>query len=372
METDNETTVTKLEDPPEPEGLDTDSLKLGAFPIDSLMIRTEARSVFEAVRRIDSGQYIMDPDFQRDFVWELTRQSKLIESAILRIPLPVFYLAETREGKNVVVDGLQRLTTFYRFLKGEFSLSGLAFAKDLSGLDFNHLPTGLQNRVEDTQLTIYLIDAKVPEDAKYEIFERVNSGVPLTRQQMRNCLFTGPATRWLGRMARDEKFLMATEYGLNSKTMRDRECINRFAGFYLYGYESYDGRMDNFLSDTLRKMNDMMEGTGDAENLSSRFRNSMEANRRIFGSHAFRKSLALPQGSVRSVINVAMFDVFSVLFADVPVESLEDKKPDITDATCELLNDVMFQEAISRSTNSTRNVHMRFDLAKEALGKVLI
>src|SRR5437016_4168236 len=128
METNEETIVTSPEVPPEPEGLDTDEFELGVFPIDSLMIRTEVRSVFEIARRIDSGQYIMDPDFQRDFVWDLDRQSKLIESAILRIPLPVFYLAETRDGKNVVVDGLQRLTTFHRFLTNQFALTGLAFA----------------------------------------------------------------------------------------------------------------------------------------------------------------------------------------------------------------------------------------------------
>src|SRR5688500_8495345 len=104
MET-NEATMVGLELPPEPEGLDIDPFELGVFPIDSLMIRTEVRSVFEIARRIDSGQYVMDPDFQRDFVWDLDRQSKLIESAILRIPLPVLYLAETRDGKNVVVDG---------------------------------------------------------------------------------------------------------------------------------------------------------------------------------------------------------------------------------------------------------------------------
>jgi hypothetical protein len=109
-------TVTRDEAPiGDPEGLDQDPLDLGAFPIDSLMIRTEVRSVFEVVRRIDSGQYIMDPDFQRDFIWEPARQSKLIESAILRIPLPVFYLAERVDGRIVVVDGLQRLTTFHRF-----------------------------------------------------------------------------------------------------------------------------------------------------------------------------------------------------------------------------------------------------------------
>jgi len=358
-------------EPQEPEGLDQEALNLGAFPIDSLMIRTETRSVFEIVRRIDTGQYVMDPDFQRDFVWDIGRQSKLIESAILRIPLPVFYLAETRDGRIVVVDGLQRLTTFHRYLKGDFALTGLAFAMQLDGKRFEDLPTSMQNRLEDTPLTLYLIDAKVPEDAKYEIFERVNSGIPLTRQQMRNCLFVGDATRWLGRMAKEEVFLQTTQGGLNWKTMRDRECINRFAGFCLYGYERYDGRMDNFLNETLRRMNSTMK-SDDFENLSGKFLHSMEANRQIFGRHAFRKTLANPANPWgRSVINVALFDVFSTLLADMPSEIIKSKAAAISDASAGLIGQPEFEEAISRSTNSTRNVRNRFTLAKETLKKAL-
>ncbi len=371
METNNEMAAPVATEPQEPEGLDSDALDLGAFPIDSLMIRTETRSVFEIVRRIDSGQYIMATDFQRDFVWENWRQSKLIESAILRIPLPVFYLAETLAGKIVVVDGLQRLTTFHRFLKGEFALEGLAFAKDLEGKKFKDLAASMQNRIEDTPLTLYLIDAKVPEDAKYEIFERVNSGIPLTRQQMRNCLFVGEATRWLGRMAKDEQFLLTTQCGLNSKTMRDRECINRFAGFYLYGYERYDGRMENFLNETLRRMNRTLK-SGDYDNLSVKFRHTMEANKQIFGRHAFRKTLANPLNPWgRSVINVALFDVFSTLLADIPAEAIRAKTAAICKASSALLERPVFDEAISRSTNSTRNVRYRFTLAKEMLQKAL-
>ncbi len=371
METNNEMAAPVGIEPQEPEGLDSDTLDLGAFPIDSLMIRTETRSVFEIVRRIDSGQYIMATDFQREFVWENWRQNKLIESAILRIPIPAFYLAETPTGKIVVVDGLQRLTTFYRFLKGEFALEGLAFAQNLVGKKFGDLPASMQNRIEDTPLTLYLIDAKIPEDAKYEIFERVNSGVPLTRQQMRNCLFVGEATRWLGRMAKDTDFLLTTMGGLDRKTMRDRECINRFAGFYLYGYESYDGRMEGFLNETLRRMNSSMK-SGDYDNLSAKFSHTMEANGQIFGRHAFRKSLANPgNSSARSVINVALFDVFSSLFAEIPDEAISAKATAIREASAALIGLPEFEEAISRSTNSTRNVRIRFALAKEMLHKVL-
>ena len=86
------------------EGLEVEH-DLGEFPIDTLLIRNERRTVFEVVRRIGQGGYIMNPDFQRDFVWDREKQSKLIESVLMRIPLPVFYLAENQEGKVIVVDG---------------------------------------------------------------------------------------------------------------------------------------------------------------------------------------------------------------------------------------------------------------------------
>src|ERR1017187_10508853 len=64
----------------------------GEYPLDVILIRNENRTVFEVERRINSGSYIMDPDFQRDFVWNDDLQSKLIQSVLMRIPLPVFYI----------------------------------------------------------------------------------------------------------------------------------------------------------------------------------------------------------------------------------------------------------------------------------------
>ncbi len=350
------------------EGAEKETLDLGAFPIDSLMIRTESRSVFEICRRIDSGLYELNPDFQREFIWDSVRQSKLIESAVLRIPLPVFYLAETRNGKVVIVDGLQRLTTFHRFLKNEFALSGLEFAEELNGKQFKDLPAILKNRIEDIPLTLYLIDSSVPEEAKYEIFERVNGGVPLTRQQMRNCLFVGDATRWLAKIAKETDFLKATGNSLNWRTMRDRECVNRFVGFYLYGENGYGGKMEHFLNETLRKMN---ENPPDYDKLTSAFLRSMQNNHLLFGEHAFRKSLPY-SGNYRSVINIALFDVFSVLLADANPEAVAQNKDAIVKATTGLLSRSDFIGSISGSTNSSRNVLLRFQLARETLKPCLV
>jgi hypothetical protein len=353
---------------PEPEGLEKENFDFGSFPIDSLMIRTENRSIFEICRRIKSGQFELNPDFQREFIWDSLRQSKLIESALLRVPLPVFYLAETRSGKVVVVDGLQRLTTFYRFLNNEFALSGLEFASELNGKRFVDLPAILKNRIEDLPLTLYLIDSSVPEEAMYEIFERVNGGVPLTRQQMRNCLFVGDATRWLAKMAKHEAFLHATGYSLSWQTMRDRECINRFAGFYLYGEVHYSGKMETFLNETLRKMN---VEPPQYDRLTSAFLQSMHNNLNLFGEHAFRKSMMNLDNS-RSVINIALFDVFSVIMADVTPETIARNKEQILAAATGLFGREDFISSISGSTNSTRNVLQRFQLVRDMLKPIII
>ncbi|MXX05599.1 MAG: DUF262 domain-containing protein [Gammaproteobacteria bacterium] len=346
------------EEPPEPEGLDEgEPIELGDYPLDSLMIRTDRRSAFEVCRRIDSEIYILDPDFQREFIWDEGKQCKLIESAIMRIPLPVFYLAETTEGKIVVVDGLQRLSTFHRFLKNKLRLRGLEYAKTLNGKRFLDLSPKLRNRVEDTSLTLYLIDSQVPEQAKLDIFERVNSGQPLTKQQMRNCLYLGEATQWLRRMAKSGAFKSATDKGLNWKTMRDRECINRFLAFYDRGLNGYTGNMDNFLRDVLGDKRAM----GDAywQEMTSRFMLSMEISKRIFGRDAFRKPRG--EGERRSVINVALFDVFSVLFA----KHGDSIKPEFDDlirrGLAELVGQEDYFDAISFATNGVKKVALRFE-----------
>src|SRR5689334_13460512 len=161
------------------EGLSEDSDgSWGDYPIDTMLIRNENRTVHDVLRRIDQGSFVMDPDFQRDFIWEEDKQSKLIESVLMRIPLPVFYLAEDDDGRMVVVDGLQRLSTFQRFTKNALPLR-LPDQPELNKKRFRNLSPKLQNRIEDCNLILYIIDAKVPERARLDIFERVNGGVPL-------------------------------------------------------------------------------------------------------------------------------------------------------------------------------------------------
>ena len=350
------------------EGLgDSSDLQAADYPLDDIMVRSETRAVAEVVKRIQRQRFFLAPTFQRDFVWEPARQSKLIESCIMRIPLPVLYVAEGSDGRIVVVDGLQRLTTFVRFINDKLKLTGLGKGHPLEGKRYSELGINLQECVEDTQLTLYILDKNAPPRAKLDIFERVNSGSVLTRQQMRNALYNGPGTEWLYEMTRCKPFQKATGGSLNYKTMRDREAVNRFAAFHVLGVKAYDnGDMDDFLAHAIERLN--AEDGEWLKRLGNRFHLSMRNNHALFEKHAFRKSLAWNQDQ-RTVINISLFDVMSTMLSVVPRPTVDNNASEILDRVVDLVNDADYDHAITYSTNSTTQVRTRFRITMEALGE---
>jgi len=353
-------------DPEEIEGLgEDDSPSWGDYPIDTLLIRNENRTVHDVLRRIEKGSFVMDPDFQRDFIWGEDKQSKLIESVLMRIPLPVFYLAEDDQGRMVVVDGLQRLSTFRRFVLNDLQLK-LPDQKELNVKRFQDLSPKLQNRVEDCNLILYIIDAKVPERARLDIFERVNSGVPLTRQQMRNSLYMGVATRFLKDETRTDVFLKATGGSLNKLTMRDREFVNRFCAFKIISLGEYRGDMDDFLAKGLKKMNDL--GREALEKLSAQFRDSLRNNFLVFGKHAFRKHFKHQDS--RSVLNASLWDVMSTGLSSYPEYLVETRAKKLKDAFYTLMRNDEFIKSITYSVNDIKRVKDRFAVAEAMFKEV--
>jgi hypothetical protein len=338
----------------------------GDYPIDTVLIRNENRTVFDVVRRINAGGYVMDPDFQRDFIWQPDKQSKLIESVLMRIPLPVFYLAEDEQGRTIVVDGLQRLSTFKSFLNNDLRLR-LPGQKELDKRRFKDLSAKLQNRVEDCNLVLYIVDAKVPERARLDIFDRVNGGVPLTRQQMRNCLYNGPATRFLKSEAQIPLFKESTGSSLKTQTMRDREFVNRYCAFRLLPVEDYKGDMDAWLAGALTKMNRM--DASSLEVLSNEFRTALSNNLRLFGAQAFRKHQ--PGQDRRGILNASLWDVMITGLAAFPPEVVDAGSQELRKRFYSLITDEQFVLSITYSTNSTDRVRYRFEVMRKMLAEVL-
>ena len=361
--------MTELRDDPlleEPEGIGDDEDAPGrGYALDEVLIRNESRTVYDILRRIRRGQYVMDPDFQRDFVWDEAKQSKLIESVLMRIPLPVVYLAEDREGNMIVVDGLQRLSTFRAFVDGDLRLR-LNQQPDLNGKRFGDLAPRLQNRIEDCNLILYIIDADVQDRAKQDIFDRVNSGVPLTPQQMRNALYMGSGTRFLRDEANTPLFLKATGGSLDQKRMRDREFVNRFCAFQLFSSDEYRGEMDQFLADTISAMNRMEPAT--LSELATQFHAGLDNNFRVFGRHAFRKHKSGQEN--RSVINASLWDVMATGLSILDAETVEAHATDLRAGFFRLMEDDDFIAAITYGTNATRRVTARFTMAQAMFREV--
>ena len=357
-------------DKEEIEGLDKDEGEyLSDYPIDTLLIRTETRTVHDVLRRIEKGGYIMDPDFQRDFIWPEDKQSKLIESVLMRIPLPVFYLGEDDEGRMIVVDGLQRLSTFDHFVRNKFHLK-LPHQAELNGKLFQDLSAKLQNRIEDSNLILYIIDSKVPERARLDIFERVNGGVPLTRQQMRNCLYNGIATQFLKKEAETELFKQATGSSLPTKTMRDREFVNRFCAFKLLSLDTYKGDMDEWQARALKEMSCLDKTL--LLKLSREFQNALQNNIILFNDYAFRKHDLAQQNrrDKRGFLNASLWDVMTTGLAEYSNYQVNQHENTLKERFYTLLKDPCFVASITNSPNSTKSVKNRFAATQKMFKEV--
>jgi hypothetical protein len=337
--------------------------------IDTLFIRNETRSVFEIVRRIKNKIILTSPEFQRELVWSETEKSKLIESCLMRIPLPVIYMAENDDGDVIVVDGKQRLSTFFSFIENEFKITGLEKNKELNNKYFRDLKGNLQNRIEDTQLIIYTLDSRIEDEIKLDIFERVNSGKPVSKQEMRNCLYVGEATSLIKSMIENDLFsaMLGKHFENNIKRYKERRTVsepmldrlyaNRFIAFQINGFESYyeDNMMDSFLADGLKKIN--RNPSASYEVLAS-FDRSMENCHLVFGTGAFRKII----GTKTKAINVGIFDVISFVYSKMHIRNQADVQK-CKNIFISLLENEKFNKSISSATNTAYNIRTKFLIA---------
>ena len=344
----------------------------GEYTIDTPLIRNETRSVYEVLWQTYQGRIVIDRDFQREPVWDVSKQSKLIESVVMRIPLPVFYLAEDRQGQLVVVDGLQRLSTFRHFMRGRFMSERndgfklrLSKRPELDGKRFEDLPPRLQNRLEDCNLILYIIDAAAPEQTRLDFFERVKGDVSLTGQQMRNRLYSGLATEFLREASRTDLFQEATGGSLRQRTMRDREFINRFCAFQILSLDEYRD-MDEFLAMCLTKMN---QEPYLAHMLSIRLERALRNNLQLFGMHAFRRHNH--DQKYPNAINASLWDVMSTGLASASADIIEQRAAELRAGFQWLLRQRKFDDSITHCTNSVNHVKRRFSMVDKMLESVL-
>jgi hypothetical protein len=366
-----------------PEGIDesetTDPEGVISDPFDPTQIRVERSTptIDLLTRRIEHGEINLAPDFQRKGgIWTEDAKSRLIESILIRIPLPAFYVDATDDDKWLVVDGLQRLTTLKRFVvEKDLKLGGLEFLSELEGKTFDDLPRNLQRRIEETEVIVFLIQPGTPPAVKFNIFKRINTGgLPLSAQEIRNAINGDRVREFIKGLVDSNAFKTATSNSIGDKRMADRECVTRFAAFMLTPPSSYSGKdFDNFLNTTMSRLDDPKQvSDADLSQLAGEFERAMQRARRTFGRFAFRKYY----GSNRrlSPINKALFESMSCGLARLSEEeasALEERKEQALAAYAALNNDPEFAAAISQGTGDPNRVRRRFARIEEMLQSVL-
>lgn len=193
------------------------------------------------ISRLENEEIDLMPDFQRKAgLWSPEKKSQLIESLLLRIPLPAFYFDGSNNSKWVVIDGLQRLTALKEFFvddESKLRLQGLEFLKELEGATIDDMPRAYVRRMKETQVITYIINPGAPINLKYNIFKRINTGgLELEPQEIRHALYQGFPARYLKELANLEEFKQATGYSVKTDRMLDREFVLRFLTFYGLGF----------------------------------------------------------------------------------------------------------------------------------------
>jgi hypothetical protein len=334
-------------------------------PFDPAKIRVETKPMVISLLldRIRNNEIDLTPGFQRKGgIWSQKAKSQLIESLLIRIPLPAFYMDGGDESHWLVVDGLQRLSTLKSFvLDRSLRLAGMEFLKDYNGHTFDRLPRSLQRRILETQVTVFLIQENTPPEVKFNIFKRINTGgMPLSTQEIRHALHQGPAADLLKELAESTEFKEATNYGIRDDRMGDRECVLRLLSFMTFSYRDYKSSdLDSFLNERMEILNKQSEH--DLASLSQRVRRCLLNCYRVFGDRAFRKQ---ERNSRRRLpINRALFEVWASCVEALPqiqLETLVAKKSEVHERFIELLDDSEFKASISFSTGDPRRVRLRF------------
>ncbi|MES1971323.1 MAG: DUF262 domain-containing protein [Pseudomonadota bacterium] len=350
------------------------------FDPDDIDVVTRTMTVDLLLSRTESGMIDLQPDFQRRWgVWDARRQSRLIESLLLRIPLPVLYAAEDEDERWEIVDGIQRLSTIARFIKpgiigGQpLILTGLEYLHDYEGKDFEGLSPRLKMRLRETELVIHLIRKGTPPEVKFNIFARINTGgMALSAQELRHAITPGKARDLLEKWASLPMFVRATDGSVQPIRMDDRELVLRFIAFYLLGLESYkQPDMDGFLITAMKAIN----ATSDEElaRIQFGFVSAMQSAFTIFGRDAFRKRFYENAG--RLPINKAVFEALSVNLARLSHEelaTLEKRGAEVVEGFMALCHDRSFETAISQGTGDIRKVNRRFSAISEMISQVLL
>jgi len=245
------------------------------------------------------------PKIQREYVWDNGKASRLIESLILNIPIPVLYFAENQDAKYEIIDGHQRVRSIVRYVNNEFSLSGVAVLREYKGLRFHQLPDREQRFLKMRTLRTILISIDSHPNMKFEIYERLNTGaILLNAQELRNSIHRGPFNSLLHELARTTTFRKLMGTRVPRRRMIDEELILRFFSLY-FELDRYRTPLKRFLNEFMEKFKEAPDQK--IQQFRSIFDKAVTTVERLFGERAFR-IIDRDGNTIEPVVNRALFD----------------------------------------------------------------
>ncbi|KAA8478214.1 uncharacterized protein DUF262 [Arcticibacter tournemirensis] len=323
-------------------------------------------------KRISRKEINLFTDFQRQGdLWDPMKQSRLIESILIRFPLPAFYFDGTDEDQWLIVDGLQRISTLKNFVIDKtLKLQNLEFLDQFNGCNYDDLPRNLQRRIDEAEITVYIINPGTPDEVKYNVFKRINTtALILEPQEIRHAINQGVPALFVKELADLDEFKRATSYTIKTHRMLDRDFVTRFLSFYLNPYKGYQPDLDTFMNKSMAALKEL----SDSERLEikSKFIGAMNGAYSLFGEDAFRKRFS--RADNRKPINKALFEVWSVSLAKLTNEDLKlliEQKDKLTDEFILLLNeDSVFSDSLSSGTGDRKRVTKRFTAIENLIQK---
>ncbi|MGI8393450.1 DUF262 domain-containing protein [Leucobacter sp. W1038] len=335
----------------------------------SAVIEVADQGLASLARLVQTGAIDVSPKFQRRDRWNADKQSRLIESFFLNIPIPPIYLAEdeSRIGSYSVIDGKQRLTSVGAFLSDTLQLRKLERMPALNGLKFSDLPEGLQRAVEMKSMRVTTLLRQSADDLKHEVFLRLNTGGEvLNAQEIRNVAYGGPLNDLVYSLAENE-FLRAQFKAYPStpsyRKMLDAEYVVRFLAFS-EGWRSFSGDIRAALDSFMQK--ERFADPNRLEQFRQRFVVAIETSEAIWSRDAFKWP-----GRDQSL--AGLFDAVMIALAELPDKQIEIIKVNAQETRSQLgslFQNPEFDEATRQGTNTPARLRYRVEQVIQALKRV--
>ena len=357
---------------------ETDGYITDPFSTKDIKISNAVISLSSLINRLKYEEIDLNPDFQRHAnLWSATNMSRLIESILLKLPLPIFYFDVSDPDKWIVVDGLQRLSTIKKFIvdkERKLKLKNLEFLKELNGKSYDDLERNLKRIIDETQIVTYQIEAQTPKKVRYSIFNRINTGgLSLNAQEIRQALNQkGNGIKFLGECS--EEAIFKRVVGVPSKRMLDRELILRFVAFKLTPNASINfpfSNMGEFLDDSMEKLDSIDEDK--LLKLRESLLKTLEFSEKVLGrNHHFSRAIA--DNKRTNTLNRSLFDVITVCFSEIEDKTLFlNKKEVFKDKLITLMKKEQsdFFKSITEGTSSKGAIEIRFRIMKQMVKEVI-